>query len=216
MDRIEKLVKEYKSKKLKDIIGEQSSSYCDNFLNYAKDELIKRGESFPLNQRLQDEVSMLDDNELKELVEREYLDYHLEYLEIARHEYLKRGFKNELIEDEYSNTEVLFKKRYPALRVISTVTTLLAWLFAAMTVVVSVSAYYIISKNSSDDAEAIIFAIALVMIGGFIFIVLLAQSESLKVFLDIEENTRRYSDYYQEPEPRHDFPQSEDSEQNVE
>jgi hypothetical protein len=41
MNPIQALVKEYSSKKLKDIIENQSDSYNSDFIDYAKDEIDK-------------------------------------------------------------------------------------------------------------------------------------------------------------------------------
>jgi hypothetical protein len=111
MDKLAKIIKEYSSKKLKEIIEQQSSSYSQQFIDYTKDELIKRGENFPLNVDSQKEIAEMTDTNLKNLVEYEYYEYHLEFLEIARKEYLRRGFVNKTEpKDEQNNMNELLQK----------------------------------------------------------------------------------------------------------
>ena len=55
MSKIEKLVKEYSTKKLKEIISEQSSAYNSTFVNHAKDELINEARfsnSTPISKKM--------------------------------------------------------------------------------------------------------------------------------------------------------------------
>ncbi len=194
MDRIENTIKEYSTKKLKEIVEQQSSSYSENFIDYAKDELIRRGESFPFNEEQQKDIAEMKDDELKNLVEKEYDNYHLEYIEIARKEYLKRGFKNEMEEWEKKEEEKRFEKRYPASRNIAGVISLIAWTVAMIAVIVAIIEFTNLPNNSGG--MNMIIPLATLLIGAFLVIVLLAQSEMIKVFIDIEENTRKYSDYY--------------------
>ena len=95
MEKIELQLKEYSTKKLKEIIETQSNAYNEGFIDFSKNELIRRGETFTFNAALQKEVEQLPDEELKKIIEIERESYHLEYLEVAIKEYLKRGFKNE-------------------------------------------------------------------------------------------------------------------------
>ncbi|MCX6231140.1 MAG: hypothetical protein NTZ33_06310 [Bacteroidetes bacterium] len=188
MSKIEKLVKDYSSKKLKEIIEQQSTSYSENFIDYAKDELIRRGETFQFNHDLEKEVSGMNDNDLKILIEKEWNNYHLEYLEIARNEYLKRKFKNDSIEDEEPELQqeaVYVVKRYPSLRTIAGIFSVFAWIIGIVTVFI---AY--ISWSKGGEAGGLMIAIPILVVGALIVLGLLAASESIKVFIDIEENTR--------------------------
>ena len=196
MDRIEKIIKEYSSKKLKQIVIEQSSSYNSNFIDFAKDELIRRGEDFPLNEEWKKEVAEMNDEGLKKMIEQEYETYHLEYTEIARNEYLKRGFKNEVSDD--NEQQEIFEKRYPALRTIAGFISFVAWTFAIITAIGIIYGFMNISKY--DNGTVIIYLIAASLVGAFFFVILLSQAEIIKVFVDIEENTRKYSDYYKDLE----------------
>lgn len=190
MDKIEKLIKEYNSKKLKEIIDHQSYAYSKQFIEYSKDELIKRGESFVFNSKIENEIGAMNDSELKNLVEKEWNTYHLEYLEIARMEYLKRGFKNEIEfeEEAQENSDDGEKEddnKYPALRTIASIYPVFASIIAVLAVLVTYNAF---TKDSSGDLMNVIPTI---VIGALIFLVLLATGESIKVFIDIEENTRK-------------------------
>jgi hypothetical protein len=187
MSKIENLVKEYGSKKLKEIIEQQSSSYSEAFIDYAKDELIRRGETFKFNVELEKEVEAMSDNDLKNLVEKEWNDYHLEYLEIARKEYLKRNFKNktENEEDPEQQEEKTIGKRYPALRTIAGIFSVFAWIIGIVAVIAA------IISGSKGGEWGLMIALPAIVIGALIVLILLATAESIKVIIDIEENTRK-------------------------
>ena len=180
MDNIEKLIKEYSSKKLKEIIELQSSSYNENFIDYTKDELIRRGETFTFDEELEKEVTVMNDDDLKNLVEKEWQDFHLEYLEIARKEYINRGFKNEVQEEEDENE--IIESRYPALNTVIGINNVSAWILGIITIGLGI--YFI--KES-----LILYAISTIVIGALLVLFTVASSESIKVIIDIEENTRK-------------------------
>jgi hypothetical protein len=186
MNKIEKLTKEYSSKKLQEIVEQQSKSYSENFIDYAKDELIRRGESFPFNTETEKEVSAMSDNDLKNLVEKEWNNFHLEYLEIARKEYLKRKFKNET-NDETQDEEQIGTggKKYPALRTIAGIYSVFAWIIGIVAVIIAIYFY------SQNQTMGLTIGIPSLVVGALLVLGLLAVSESIKVFIDIEENTRK-------------------------
>ncbi|GIK21420.1 MAG: hypothetical protein BroJett005_08340 [Ignavibacteriota bacterium] len=187
MSKIEKLVKDYSSQKLKEIIGQQSSSYSETFIDYAKDELIRRGESFQFNPELEKEVAAMSDNDLKNLVEKEWDNFHLEYLEIARKEYMKRKFINESSDEEPEQQEETdTAKRYPALRTIAGIYSVFAWIIGIVAVIIA-----FISWSKGGETGGLMIAIPTLVVGALIVLGLLAASESIKVFIDIEENTRK-------------------------
>jgi len=188
MSKFEKLVKDYSSKKLKEIIEQQSSSYSETFIDYAKDELIRRGETFQFNPELEKEVAAMSDSDLKNLVEKEWNDFHLEYLEIARKEYLKRKFKNESTEEEpeQQQGERNAETRYPALRTIAGIYSVFAWIIGIVAVIIA-----FISWSKDGETGGLMIAIPTLVVGALIVLGLLAASESIKVFIDIEENTRK-------------------------
>ncbi|NUM32670.1 MAG: hypothetical protein HUU47_10165 [Bacteroidetes bacterium] len=186
MNKIEKLVKDYSSQKLKEIIGQQSSSFSETFIDYAKDELIRRGETFTFNVELEKEVAAMTDTDLKNIVEKKWNDFHLEYLEIARKEYLKRGFKNTTTDEEQDEDKWADEKRYPALRTIAGIYYAFAWIIGIVAVII-----VFISWSKGDETGKLMIAIPTLVVGALIVLGLLATSESIKVFIDIEENTRK-------------------------
>lgn len=181
MSKIESIVKEYSSKKLKEIIEEQAFSYNETFIDHAKDELIKRGEKFQYNPELEKTIEAMSDEDLKNAVEKEWRDYHLESMEIARREYLKRNFKNESIEEETKQPEKKkTDKRYPALRIIAVLSQILAF-------IVGVVALYITYDIGITNEVGFLTLI----IGALIVLGLIAAAESIKVIIAIENNTRK-------------------------
>jgi len=186
MSKIENIVKEYSSKKLREIVEQQSSSYNETFIDYAKDELIRRGENFKFNSELEKEVAAMSDKDLKNLVEKEWNNFHLEYLEIARNEYLKRNFKNEYIDEEPEQQEKTNAgKRYPALRTIVVILSVFAWIIGIVAVIIAVFAW-----NKGGETGGLMISLPTLVVGGLMMLGLLASAESIKVIIDIEENTR--------------------------
>lgn len=181
MNELEKTIKQYDSKKLISIIEKQSNAYSENFIDYAKDELIRRGEEFKFSKSLEEEIHSMSDDTLKNLVENEWNNFHLEYIEIARNEYLRRNFKNETkIDDQSINSNNNIK--YPALNSVIIMGKFLAWIYLIVFLYVT---YIIYTEN--QDLKIPILSLS---IGVTFFIFFLASSESIKVFIDIEENTR--------------------------
>ena len=178
MTKLQNEIKEYSSKKLIEIIERQSNAYSEAFIDYTKDELIRRGETFAFDPLLEKQVK-----ELKKIVETDTDDYHLEYLEMAVKEYISRGFKNdtEFVERKQeivSNTGI--KKRYPALRIHVGIL-----YFSGIVCLVGGFAFLFISDNSNVMVK--VAAIAFIFLG----MSCLVGAEFVKVFIDIEENTRR-------------------------
>ena len=95
----------------------------------------------------------------------------------------------ELAEDEKEETTAnLSSKRYPALRSIAGLYQVLAWIVA---VIAGIGILL-----SLDNFERDLIKLILIFIGGAVgFITLLAASESIKVFIDIEENTRKVAEF---------------------
>jgi len=187
MSKIENIVKEYSTIKLREIIEQRSSAYSETFTDYAKDELIRRGENFKFNSELEKEVIAMNDKDLKNLVENEWNNYHLEYLEIARNEYLKRNFKNESTDEEpEQQEETNAGKRYPALRTIAGIFSVFAWIIGIVAVIIAV-----LSWNKGGDTWGLMVALPTLVVGALMVLGLLAAAESIKVIIDIEENTRK-------------------------
>ena len=184
MKKFENLVKEYSSKKLKEIIEVELSSHNAVFIEYVKDELIRRGESLPFNSKLEKEITSMSDDELKDMVEYEWENFHLECLEIARKEYLKRNFINNKNDKEREDDKI--EKRYLALRTISNVYSVFAWVFGILFAIVALLCFKI-------PTYGLYGTIIFLVIGAIIVLTFLGGSESIKVFVDIEENTRKSS-----------------------
>ncbi|MCK9220890.1 MAG: hypothetical protein M0P47_12700 [Bacteroidales bacterium] len=84
--------------------------------------------------------------------------------------------------NENNNT----KYRYHALRTIAVVYMVLAWIIG---IVAIITTFYFLSENKMQ-----IFALVSIIVGGIVALGLAAISESIKVFLDIEYNTRKTSE----------------------
>ncbi len=184
MKEIELEIKEFSTKKLREIIEGQSGAYSESFIDYTKNELIRRGESFPYNVEMQKRIKELNDDDLKSVVERERKDYYLEYMELAIAEYLARGFKNETSYDEsIEESEIVAEKRYPFLRAFSHI-------YALIGVVSFCDILFVLFGKWPEwwPTWATFFLISICIIAGTTYF---ALAEAIKVFLDIEENTRK-------------------------
>lgn len=182
MNKYEKIIKEYSTQKLNEIIETQSSSYSRTFIDYIKDELIRRGVRFDYNLEIQKEIMSLNDSDLRNLVENEWTNFHLEYLEIARKEYLNRKFINETDNDTIVKET---KDKNPAMRTLSVVYSVFAIIYGILIVIL------IFSILAYNLPNTFLYIISVVLIGGLIVLSLLAVSESIIVLLNIEENTRK-------------------------
>lgn len=192
MNRIVMEVKELSTNRLLNIIGEFKDSYSLIYIDCVKDELIKRGEILQIETEVNEQVTSLDDEDLKDLVEREYTKYNLEYVDLARKEYLKRNFKNQYDENDLMASESA--RRYPGLRIISNLITGVAWVYAALTIVGVIYGYSEMAEQG--NGIAMIYLVISFLIGAFFFVILISLSELIKVILDIEENTRKSLNYY--------------------
>jgi hypothetical protein len=76
--------------------------------------------------------------------------------------------------------------RYPALRTIARVYMVLAWIIGIAAIITT---FYFLSED-----EMKIFGLVSLIVGGLLTLGLAAISESIKVFLDIEYNTRKTSE----------------------
>jgi VIT1/CCC1 family predicted Fe2+/Mn2+ transporter len=85
---------------------------------------------------------------------------------------------------ETNNQSISFgSERYPALRTIADFYTALAWLVGIVAVIIAV--YF------GTTEEAVLIAVATLVVGALIVLGVLAVSESIKVVIDIEYNTRQ-------------------------
>lgn len=93
--------------------------------------------------------------------------------------------KNETLTEQLNNS-LSFSKKYPALRSISNIIYFIAWAIAALTVVTTL----VLFKNLNGEGSWFL-PLATFVVGLILFISLLAYSEIIQVFVDIEENTRK-------------------------
>lgn len=187
MSKIENVVQEYSTKKLNEILEKQIHAYNENFINCIKDELIKRGESFPFNTEYEQEIKKMDDSSLRTLVENDWDDYHLEYIELARIEYLKRNFKNDKSGEEQNKGDLNdVESKYPALKVIANVYYLSAWILGFASILIVVTSF--------EKKDGFVFWVSAMAICALVTLGLFAVSEAIKLFVDIEENTRKNSE----------------------
>lgn len=181
---MEKTVKEYSSVKLRAIITEQGAAYGKEFVDYAKDELIKRGESLPLDPQLQQQVAAMNDADLRHLVEKDWPNFHLEVMEIARAEYLKRGFANTTADaPSVPNQTAAISTKYPALKTLSQLYNVVAW----FTMIGSgIGLLYLTDEYGYSHP-----LVGLFFMSCWISLLLFSVSELIKVVVDIEHNTRK-------------------------
>jgi len=79
------------------------------------------------------------------------------------------------------------QNKYPALRIISGIFKVLGWIIALISVI---STFYFLSEEDGIQ----FLAIASILGGGILTLSFLSISEIIKVFIDIEENTRKASE----------------------
>ena len=82
--------------------------------------------------------------------------------------------------EDFKNEQAFFQKKYPALRIIANIYKGLAWLVAITSFIM---AWVLVGY--------IYFFILTIVVGAIVAVSLLALSEGIKVFIDIEKNTRR-------------------------
>lgn len=78
------------------------------------------------------------------------------------------------------------RNRYPALKTISIIFSVLAWIVAIASIFVFF--YFLIAEEEG------ILSIVAILVGGLLTIGILSTSEIIKVFIDIEENTRKIAE----------------------
>jgi len=91
-------------------------------------------------------------------------------------------------QSQSNNEKNTTRYRYPALRAIAGVYMVLAWIIGIAAIITT---FYFFSKNG-DSMQ--LFGMVSLIVGGLLALGLAAISESIKVFLDIEYNTRKASE----------------------
>lgn len=89
-------------------------------------------------------------------------------------------------QSQSNNENNTTRYRYPALKTIAGVYMVLAWIIGAAAFITT---FYFLSENRLQ-----IFGLVSLIAGGLLALGLAAISESIKVFLDIEYNTRKASE----------------------
>lgn len=176
---------------LQKIVSSQTGDYQPEAVKAAEKEIRKR--EF-INAGYLDKISKCTDEEILEILKsrNNYQEYQVA---AADKEAKKRNlnFNYEAERDERDETilneEILNLKtdvgneRYPALRFIVGVYRLLAWIVLFATVIILAFFY-------QDKQIDVLFYIGGILIGGILFVSLLAAAEGILVFMDIEHNTR--------------------------
>ncbi|HEX6426420.1 MAG TPA: hypothetical protein VF008_01990 [Niastella sp.] len=91
-----------------------------------------------------------------------------------------------LNETEKLSKQLSFTEKYPALRTLSGVIAFIGWTVAILTLIIVITLL-----NNSSGAGSWILPVGVLGLGVILFIALLAYSEIIIVFVDIEENTRK-------------------------
>jgi hypothetical protein len=89
-------------------------------------------------------------------------------------------------QSQSNNEKNTTRYRYPALRTIAGVYMVLAWIIGIAAIITT---FYFLSEDRMK-----IFGLVSLIVGGLLALGLAAISESIKVFLDIEYNTRKASE----------------------
>ena len=154
------------------IINSSQGDYQPEAVKAAEQEIKKR-------QFVVDKQSKYSDDQILEILNlrNNYPEYEVQAAEI---EAKKRNIE---YRNEAEDAETAIRKRYPALRFISGLYKVLAWLVCALSVVASI---YLIFQGEVE----ISIALGVLIVGGILFVSLLAIAEIIKVFIDIEHNTR--------------------------
>ncbi len=181
-NELENYIGKYSTDKLLEIISSKAKSYSERFLDFSKNELVRRNVKFEYNKEHNALVEKLSDEELKKIVEVEFLDYNLEYMEAIRSEYLKRNFLNVSGYNDDSTKEN--KSKYPSLNILIGMYSFFGW------VSLIVAAFGAFGLMSSYDASKVYINALLLIVGLFSALVSFATAEGFKLFIDIEKNTR--------------------------
>lgn len=169
---------------LEKILASQPGDYQSAAIEAAEQEIKKR-------KIIRDKFSKYSDEQIIEILKSGKNSQPFE-VEVANEEAEKRILKFSL-ENEKVETEIkkeiqklktdAVKERYPALRFISGLYRILAWLIGIATAIIF---FYMLSQGKMG----IPIGIGVLIGGGILFVTFLAIAEVIKVFTDIEHNTR--------------------------
>ena len=165
-------------------IVNSQGDYQPEAVKTAEEEIKKR-------EFTREKLSKYSDEQILEILKslESYQSYEGEAAEAeAKKRNLNFNYEEVKIETEINKeieklkTDVV-NERYPALRFISGVYRLLAWVILVSTVIVFIYFLY-------QGLFVNLFSFGAILIGGLLFVTLLATAEGIKVFIDIEHNTR--------------------------
>ena len=169
---------------LENILNSQPGDYQSGAIEAAEQEINRR-------KVIRDKFSKYSDEQIIEILKSKN-NYQSFEIEVANEEAERRNLhfkiEKEKVEKEISKeiqnlkTDIV-KERYPALRFISGLYRILAWLIGIATAIVFL---YMLSQGQMG----IPIGIGVLIGGGILFVTFLAIAEGIKVFIDIEHNTR--------------------------
>ncbi len=144
--------------------------------NSVPERLTKRQNEFCVKYNYSNIDAFLNDY-LKENGYNSYEEYFDKEVTLQKKTEAENILKNS---DQSSNSY----DKYPALRIISGIYKIFAWIIGIVTIIVAV-----MSLNTGE--MGLIFSLISVVVGGLIILGVLAVAESIMVFIDIEHNTRQ-------------------------
>lgn len=169
---------------LEKILNSQPGDYQSGAIEAAEQKIKKR-------KLIRDKFSKYSNEQVIEILKSEKNFQPFE-VEVAREEAERRNLHFE-IENEKAEKQInkeiqklktdVVKERYPALRFISGLYRILAWLIGIATVI---AFFYMLSQGQMG----IPIGIGILIGGSILFVTFLAIAEGIKVFIDIEHNTR--------------------------
>jgi hypothetical protein len=169
---------------LDNILNSQPGDYKSEALEAAKQEMNKRT-------IIRDKFSKYSDEQIVEIL-ISTTEFHPFEVEVANEEAERRNLhfkiEKEKMEKEI-NKEIqnlksdIVKERYPVLEFISKLYKILAWLIGITAVI---AFFCLLSKGQSS----MYIGIGVLIGGGILFVTFIAIAEGIKVFIDIENNTR--------------------------
>lgn len=184
-NQFEDVMSKHTDENLQKIVSSEAGDYQPEAVKAAEQEVKKR-------ELVRDTLSKSPDKQILEILELRK-NYSRQEIEAAEIEAKKRNLNFSYTEEKLGvsvkkeikehKTDVV-NERYPVLKFISRVYKVLAWVILVATVIIFL---YILSQNGHVEIP---FAIGTLFIGGFLFVILLSVAGAIKVFIDIEHNTR--------------------------
>lgn len=184
-NQFEDAMSKRKDEDLQKIVSSQAGDYQPEAVKAAEQEIKKR-------EFVRDKLSKYSDEQILEIL-KSRKNYQQFEIAAADEEANKRNLNfnyEEVKAETVINEEIkklktdVMSERYPALIFISGIYRLLAWIILIATAIIL---FYMLSQGGQMGVP---FAVGAILIGGILFVTLLAAAEGIKVFIDIEHNTR--------------------------